>query len=1302
MPEPTGIPPGRGSTPGTSLGEVPFTSTPGIEGRPANNTPPSGIGIGFTDPHHSTYQRPRSVTPTTIPLVNLTALSAAQAHPLARLDTLAEVFSPIRAASPYEILQTTLAELGQPYGESGRRISYLDEIGRKQITIRQNSHESSIEVTIQAQSKDKNTRVKSRGRLAKAPMTLRYLPNQNIRTVGIQGHEVSRPGDLGARARSTHFQTFDSLRRHIDLQRQAVFAFERLNGQLRVLQPSEISNNGTRWYHGIVPNRGNIYSLSLRHGSEAQDPFRTEISRGSYPEIGLHKFSKSGTGEEILRIRGNGERGSRNSMQMPSPSEFRLLNQVNGQLQVLLNELPWYSKLWRRAIPPLGRYFSGHSRYQRKLSRAYTRIFGNRHGLPIPNMDTLPTPKFRTSSYKSPEGEVVYHINNGYKLVRYALRGTPMKIGEVEHKVRPSGAIRKAMLLEAFVYGWNNFNGLLSDPLGIRVQNSHNSVALRLHPNGAQRVEIYRGDQLHQLVTTRVDGQTINLGRQIKIMQQADPTLMSRTRTDLLSRAAGEVTRFNPQFNQVFRTQIVPPITLNGLAEIASKPTSGFHTARGAWNALLKEVPGFSELEARVSHTSQGNQNGKRASIEVIFPNSSPPTQLRIFEQPTALIFESAHGNTLTRATFRNGQLVPGKSTQYNPSIAHQASQGFYKQAFIDRLVRLGTRNYAYWRAGGQTYVFGHIAGLPLVYGLERLFLTEGERRLIGTPMPQFSLGSLWEETKVAGALLTGGGLGTMAVDGVFNYAGGLKQVAQSYRGSTASFASVYGYHRPYLLNRVPLLSRPIPKTLWMGRAFAQRATPLLGGLIALDMMSRGSFTPKFDERTIDMAMRVGAVSIATSSFFALGQRTLERAAARNMVAGGLYGALYKTGGRKFFGKFFIDAGKFSCAGATYFNTFRCMWITNIIELAALKLWDTHDRKDLLLEQENQLRKGLALAMDQYNRLTSRVALGDDISFSRLQEAKEEVKQAHRRYASYLKIMERTSGDGNFSKLSLDNNYEAENFSATPQTLDPKSKIAFIQKDQELSQKRKALYVEQGMAAPDTNKHPESLYEFLKNINSQDLESTAQTTDPESISDTPDTLPFAFTSSQGKKLITYLSNQLSYDSGFWRKDLDHQAKILVRELSAFTVQGENGGTRSWEPKDAKKMLLAILEENERRLDDLETPLLKPRGDVNRMMKQWEKVAQEEAKIFESYAKDNLYFTGLENQLEGNQKDLQNQVDDYLAQANKKLPEALKKFWARRQASEPTLSSGQSQGKTYQAYDDEELGLTGSFSRGRPL
>ena len=853
------------------------------------------------------------------------------------------------------------------------------------------------------------------------------------------------PGKLVRDGKNSHTQTLNFFEKRVRYLGESHGAYTRLSAPLQQLRSSEwdISRRAA-WYKNYVVLDGKI--ISIRTQNLGLHSFETSLSQR---QITLHMLQ----GEEfveVLRISENGEINHNREVgarQIPTVGELDLLNKVIGQVEAA-HESP---KKYKKSL-------------EKSIARVKKEISADKLGKEVPTEIKVPVIAHSSVQLRKPTsgkgvlGEPI-RIDNGVELFKHirpffphAERWVnPTDAKDVRY-LRPKGSIRWAMTKEFFRwFGSSLWQMTVNDVR--RIKPPAGELRLHLLPDGTAELQIDRNHQrmlstgeivtergLYNVLRRSPNRKTLNLGQIVENLAAKDTHFADLPRSQQL-RLADQSIRENASYTGNPLLQEVLSIPINQLqVENSRGEQAGPRSAQEAKEAIAA-LPELANTQFHAKGEYRGSllldTTGLKGEnfYKMNFPGSYPETLIHISEDSSKpkgvknrVVVRLWQGDARVTVAYDDGILNHNESAHLNAHEVAKARQGHHRPWFPGWAFFKGTSmvRTSHYVLHGGSYVFGHYASMPVAFAYEGLLWNERQRKAFGTPAPDLSFKGVFKEMRSAAVMLTASGAGLVTTEGLFNWGGALNQMRKDYARPNVTFGQAWRRNSPRWHNEPPLRYRPIHNQGVILRNFANRGVPLLTGLLAVEMYHIGMdwdnptniFTKVDWSQFSKNVYRVGAVtSVSSTMWWGIARRTESAYASR--VAGqpirGIGGFLKRRG---FMAKAARQVGR-----PHFAMTYRASLVTIFLEMAALRIWDSYDRKEQFLAQEGNFRSDLTRAIDRRSQISSRLEYGEEIPPAKIMEAQGEVESAYLRYRSYLDIVERNDGTDKPPALSLKNTY---------------------------------------------------------------------------------------------------------------------------------------------------------------------------------------------------------------------------------------------------------------------------------------
>ncbi len=1152
----------------------------------------------------------------------------------------------------YQQMQSYMAELANPTANRGYDFSL--DIGANRYQIQQAAPSEPIEVTV--------TRPASgSGATADAPVVIRltYLPDGRFQSS--QGHTPHAAPRRGAET-FFHDTLTGRLSNHASRMFQGGQLFTKIESALQALEGRFVPESQSIWHDHLVTHGGRVYSfrrMSFLGMTEIQNPQHNQIA--IFEETGSEQV-------RVATISANGEveytpgRGGRDP--------------ANPHLLELLNHI----------VPPLEDAKVDPVAYQARL-RQTLQSLPNFRGIEPSVRYSVDIPR-DFSMGNTPRGHI-QDFNRGWQLFRN-LRSArswtnPMNPAETA-ALRPPWRLSRAMSWEMVCWGRQTAAWfLLSSFRNPRPSTDH--LRLQLFAEGGGQLSIYRNQELHDIVTAGPEGPAWYADQEIRQMRREGITFPNRF--EALQAAVARRAQGNGASSFILRIQQAPELDLNRFHFDPNGRQLQIRNVSEAWAQLQRQIPEGIEyrVDPRFEQTIVGTllaTSGEPNRIVVDFPQSQPAMQLDIREQriqmgngevPRVEIFAKRGENTYARV-FENGIFREDLARDVHQTSLRQAQEGTMRRGFWARGGQGFLRAFTHVRGSGFTYGASHFASLPFVLGAERLMFTPTERRLIGTPGLEANLSPSYIAHNVVvpfGYMAVGSGLGTLAIDGLYNSRRGIWTALSNYRGTEATLSQAWRDARPSFYNGTPFV-RPVSPSL-VFRGFLQRATPLFGALLVFDVGQHGSLLSASNwgdsltsARFWRQVRNVGAVSLGSAVLLRGIQASSTLSGA--MVRGGLFADATTAAGARL---------GLSASGARFGLTFRGGLALAVLEMTALGIMSARERREQLQEAGRSLRSDLGQAIDRRNELISRLESGEEVEPRHLFSADAHVQEAQAAYRRFLELTERTEGTGNPRELGMGNDFAAEEqrYRTLQATManDPigltnlesehRRRVSELRgRYQHMEAELDQLYARYGAARTvGGDAGNESLRDFLAR-QAQALRANPELANQAAEASAPAATvqpPVSVDSDDGRLIVDQLRWKAAQEPGFILWSRERRADYILREFRGYSVTGEDGRDRPWNQAEALAFLDAVDSANIRRIHNLEAPLTLPTEGHGLRTANLQELLNSEQAIRARESSSHSQVSTHTEALADNVQDLDRQMAAYFRLSNERSAVALSSF-----------------------------------------
>lgn len=1187
-----------------------------------------------SDPALASSPPPASVRTTEPPLpprsADLGALSRLIAGHTASLST-------------YQQMLGYLTELANPTATRGYDVTLTIE--PNQYQIRQAGEGEAIEVTVTQRTRAATS---TQANQAQAVIQMTYMPDGTFRSSQSQTpHNAPRRG-----AESFFHQALNHrLAEHASRMFQGGQLFTRIENSLQALEGRFAPENQAIWHDHLVTHNGRVYSFRRMSfmGMEALD-------NPQHNQIAI--FEETGTQQvRVATVSANGEvdyapgRGGRDPANVQL---LDLLNQVAPRLEEAKTDPIAYQARLRQTLGAMP---------------AFQRIQPTvRYSIDIPRDLSLGN---------TPRGHV-QDFRRGWELFR-SLRSSrswsnPMNPAE-SGTLRPPWRLSRAMTGEMLSWAKNTAGWFLLESFR-NPRPAGDSLRLQLFPEGGGQLSIYRNQALHNIVTAGPEGPAWYADQEIRQMQRDGLTFPSRfhaLQAAVARRAqAGQTTTSaesiyrSPHFN--IRVQEAPAINFNILHQ-GDNGTVPIRSVSEAWTQLQRQIPEGVEprVDTRFENSIVGSifaTSGEPNRIIVDFHQSQPAMQIDMRQQkiqlgdsevPRVEIFVRHGENTYARV-FENGVFREDLARDVHQASLRQAQEGAMHRSIWARMGQGGLRAFSHIRASGFTYGFSHFASLPFILGAEQFMLNPTERRLIGTPGLEANLHPSYIFSHVVtpfGAQAFGSGLGTIAVDGVYNASGGIARTLATYRGTEATLSQAWRLARPSFYNASPF-ARPVAPSMFRG--FLQRSVPLFGGLVFMDRLQSGQwFSPNFSRQLVN----VGAVSLGSAALL----RGIQ-------ASSSLSGAFVRRG---------LMAETAAAGGARFGLTFRGGVALAVLEMTVLGILDARQRREQLQLTGRALRSDLGQAIDRRNELITRLEAGEEVQPRHLFAADAHVQEAQATYRRFLELTERNSGNGSFRELTLNNDFASEEnryqnlragaandpVALTQLESEHRRRVTELEsRYQRMEVELDQLYAHYGTAR--TTGGPES-GEDLRSFLTRQSEALSANPDlahsASAAAEPPPRVesPITVESGDGRLIVDHMRWLASQEPGSILWSRERKADYILREFRGYQITQSDGTQRPWTQAEAIAFLDAVDVVNIRRVRNLEAPLSLPSESDHLPTENLQALLNSEQSIRAREAASHAHVSAHTDALADNVQDLDSQMAAYYRVSNERSAIALARF-----------------------------------------
>jgi hypothetical protein len=801
-----------------------------------------------------------------------------------------------------------------------------------------------------------------------------------------------------------------------------------------------------------------------------------------------------------------------------------------------------------------------------------------------------------------------------------------------------------------------------------------NLLHLHLFPEGGGQVTLHRDGNIHDILIAESSGPVWRASDEIERMKKKSVVFENRQAAldaAVATRGTGQTL---PDSIQV---QAAPILDLDRISFDPDGAAVKISDAATAWRRIQLQIP--EGVRPRVQSTDSNLLAPDINSIHVDFRESQPLLQLEMRhydipsggEKPVRRVeVVMRRGEDTHARVFEDGVPHPDRRDIHR-SLLTGAQKGYLPVPWWKTGVQLLPRVYGYYKTSGGTYALSYFGALPIILGFEHLYLTKGERELMGTPVPWPKRGDLDTVKSFLAyffhdfsipfmTLSTASGVTGVLTDGAFNSAPGLASMWRM-KMAGATFAEARRLTKPSFYNEYPHI-RPIGRNIVRG--FLQRSLPLMAGLVAIEELHHGDMNWT---RLKDSALSVGAVSLASAAALNSAYRLkpistwlLRRHWIEDTL---LNGAALAEGGAA---RTALARGAFSKA-SRYALTFRGgVWVA-LCELIALGIWTGVNRRQWIDEMEAGLRNEVGNALDRRNELITRLEHGEEISPRLLIAADQDLQTAQGAYRHLLDLREKRKGSGKFSPLGLENDFTnawavADRNSLVTGGEEMKDAATWIEQEQFLPKllyklrersermdgERRELLARHGVATEASQEKGESLREFLVRLSS------------DKNFQEPAAPPISVDSPEGKEILQQFRWKAARDPSFLSWSPEQQGRYLLRQFRSYRVREADGSTRRWRLPEAMAFLAVAAATKAERDPSLESPTGPTSGkemDAERLeaffKEENERVARET--VSRRYAQEHVAV------LAGNVADFDAQMAAYYRTSNERMASALEGF-----------------------------------------
>jgi len=992
------------------------------------------------------------------------------------------------------------------------------------------------------------------------------------------------------------------------------------------------------WYEHFIADKGTIYSFALQNA-----PDIGEAMPERFPLLRVFADTVTASGAErrhILDLAPNGETSfdpNRTLRSAPTAVELAMVKQFETTLTEAV-ENP--------------------QAYQIALSRAMARIPGG-ETIHVPTIAPATRALANAGSSFGSMGEPILEIHRISDLIRnfHPLAGhrwqNPKDASEVRN-LRPSYRLSRIMggeLLRWIFSGpYHYLFNALNEPRKVG-----NYLRLQLYPNGGGELSIYRDGAIHDIISQTGDGRLWRASDVIEAMQLRGTNFESRfeaLQAAITQRNSGSDVR------SPLTVQQAPPIDLDRFHLNAEGHPEAIRDFETAWRLIQAQIPPGTEVRI----VPELNALGRRRGVQVDFFHSNPSTTLKIrhVEVPSG-----AGGGTVPRVTlfldrgtehcsmvFEDGKLRPDLTAPdlnrtpdtvgatRRPSALRRAAAlpHFY---FVRR---------PFWAlSDGIPFVLGHFASTFIVRAVEGAMFTPAERRLIGTPAPQFTPHYVWDTFTAYGKMALFAGIGSVMTDGVYN-----SLISRTSRARALASVESIAFRQAWAKT---------PGGIFNGNAFArpvrtnfgfrvvQRAVPLIAGLVGPEI---------WDHHTVDFSrlrnnlMYIGLATATTTAITHLVTRstTMSRAAVR-------------TG--------FLRTAEIGTHGARFATRMRANILLAAVEFTIIGIMQARDRREAMGEVRSGLRSQLGDAIDRRNELITRLERGEPVTPRELMEADTSFQQTQAAYRRFLELDERLTGSGSFESIGMENDFldEYERYdrssalsSAGAMSTDLSLGIAGHQSRLDDLRRRRssmelelaAMHARFGVANEPISAPEISLAEWVQQLAAAQDEGSATATPTLAVAS-----PIAVDSPAAEAILEQFRWKAAHEPEFVLWSPERRARYILREFRGYRASESDGTTRPWTLDEGLAFLSAVDQAEATRAANFEQPLTLPREGErfnttrlqnlfaeDRAIRERERVAHTHSRIHASRIAENV-------------ADFDRQMEDYLSRTNQATDAALSRY-----------------------------------------
>jgi len=1200
--------------------------------------PPSeGNGKKITGPHLALVPTPPESAPESVPLrTEPPAPSVPPPSEGLELPTrfwdpsgLKVVVEGLPKLNPYEFFQFALPQLTnrKPNGA----LDFELRSGHLRYRLTQISPESAFTLQVSQEV----------GGVVQPKLSLTYLPDGQVQSDKLEATHRDLRG-----AERSHHQIF----RNLLLERgQRILVgndcFLRMRTALEGLQGQYRPESQSVYYENFAFSKGSLYSFELHNPMAPKEV----LGDPRLSQIRIYAESMTATGSQrslVASVSSNGEINYSASASVREPPSPELISQLKGLTTVL------------------ERAHSAPETYQAEMGRAMGRI---------PSLASVKVPTFRpsislpsTSEVEHGQlGEPVLRISSGFDLFRnfhpwaYHRWENPQDKTEVRN-LSPSWRLSRTMGVELMRWSlgtlWHRTFGGLFDP-------KPNTDYLRLHlfPQGGGELNIYRNNGLYDIIFGGADGQIWRARNEIRALEKAGAVFPNRT--EALKAAVARYNSTDPT-SPIFQVQEAPPFDLDRLHLDADGATRPIRDTKTAWDFLQTQIP--KGVEPRVR--SQLNLLGQVESVQVDFAGSQPAQTLKIkhFEMPSAegekvprVEIFLQRGQDIQARVYEDGVVRPEFSRDILRRYLDPAQEGRRGGSRWYHLAGEAAHFYFIRRTGyaianGVPFAAGHFLSLPFVRAYENSIYTEAEKRLIGTPSPQFTPGYLWDNViRPSSKFTIFTGAAAIGTDSVFNSLPGLSRAWTSYRAGSGMFASLTSA-KISGLNPNPILP-PIRQNVFMRSM--QRAIPLFVGLTALEYFEHGSLRSPYFWTNMRNVGLVSAGSVALTELVTRVPLFVRGARAAGMV----------------------ETAAAGTAGAELGLSLRGNILLAALEFTVLGLISAHDRRAQMDTIRSGLRSDVGQALDRRNELITRLEHGEEIAPRVMIAADRNLQQAQGVYRRFLELYEKTQSTGSFSALGLENDFEDEydlggsGAQGTDLARDMTQAGLVMQRDARLGELRARydqterdlaeLYSRYGVPqdAPQAN-DSESLRDFIARIQTANA-GGAQSGSSSAGSSTVARSPIPLDSPEAEAILEQFRWKAAREPAFVLWSPDRRADYLLRQFRGYRVQESDGVSRPWNRDEALAFLSLVEQGNAERARNMQGSLTLPSSEQGYDTARLDQLLASEREIREREMSGHRHAQEHADRLAATVPDFDRQMESYYQMSNERLASALERFAA---------------------------------------